>query len=355
MTAASAALRARSAPMTEFQTGLLVIGALAIAGVLVYNRIQERGAERRAGRFSGSRHQDVLLDAAARRKEPTLEPGSAHAGERPGSRDEALPDARLDYLIELAAQSPLAMPVVLEHWEALARRYGARALLAAADERGEWHRASSAHGAGCQRLQAALQLVTRAGVANESELIEFRAQVETLASKVGASVSAPEMRHAMETARELDRVCSDADIQVALHLVAPAGRPFDRDALKAAASEVGLEPADGSQLVLRDGQGRVLYTAGERASGPGRDAPVEALTLLLDVPRVPEIRRVYESMVRCARHLATVLGGEIVDDNGHALDDRALAAIETELAKITQLLEARGIAPGGATARRLFS
>ena len=36
--------------------------------------------------------------------------------------------------------------------------------------------------------------------------------------QVGATVSAPEMREALDAARELDRICADADLQVALHV-----------------------------------------------------------------------------------------------------------------------------------------
>ena len=48
--------------MTDLQLGLLLIGAAAVAGVLVYNRVQERGVRRQAERSFGSQHADVLLD-----------------------------------------------------------------------------------------------------------------------------------------------------------------------------------------------------------------------------------------------------------------------------------------------------
>ena len=341
--------------MTEFQLSLLVIGALAVAGVLVYNRMQEKGARRGAERFSGSRHHDVLLDPTTRRREPTLEAGEHLPARSSGERDEVMLDERLDYIIELATSRPIVVSTMLELWEPLARRHGSRAAIFASDENGPWRPAGAAQSQSYTRLRAALQLVSRSGIVSEAELIEFRSQVETLAAKISASVSAPEMRHAIDAARELDQVCADADIQVALHLVAPAAKPFDREALVLAARDLGLDPEAGHRLALRDGQGRLLYSISEREGGASREGVIEALTLLLDVPKVPDVGRVYESMVRCAGHLATVLGGEIVDDNGRALDERALAAIEAELVKISRALESRGIAPGGSTALRLFS
>jgi len=341
--------------MTEFQLGLLIIGAAAVAGVLVYNRVQERGARRGAERFSGTRHPDVLLDAASRRREPTFDAGDQGSSRGSGARDEFVLDDRLDYIIELAATGPNVMASALELWESIARRHGSRVTLLAAGDKGSWHRAAPIPGAGAIRLKAALQLVNRAGLVSEAELIEFRSQVETLAARIGASVSAPEMRQAIDNARELDQVCAEADIQVALHLVAPAGKQLERASLLLAARDLGLDAEEGHRVALRDGQGRVLYVIGERDGGDTKEGAIGGLTLLLDVPRVPEVGKVYESMVRCAGHLATVLGGEIVDDNGRALDERALTAIEAELVKVGKALESRGIAPGGPTALRLFS
>src|ERR1051325_10443276 len=58
--------------MTDLQIGLLVIGAAAVAGVLVYNRLQERATRRQAERAFGSQHADVLLDAPPARRESTM-------------------------------------------------------------------------------------------------------------------------------------------------------------------------------------------------------------------------------------------------------------------------------------------
>jgi len=44
----------------------------------------------------------------------------------------------------------------------------------------------------------------------------------------------------------------------------------------------------------------------------------------------------------------------IVDDNGRALDERALAAIGEQLDAVRETLVARGIEPGGPAALRLF-
>jgi len=271
--------------MTDLQLGLLVIGALAVAGVLVYNRMQERSVRRRAEQAFGSAHADVLLNEPAGRREPILD-------DRPR---QAVPDARVDYIISLQTP-PGSAALVLESWASIQRRFGGRAMLAGSD--GGW--------------QAALQLVSRSGVIGEAELLEFRSEVETLGARVGGTLAAPEMRQALEAARELDRTCADTDIQVALHVIGIAS------------SVPGDFQEKNFQMTPRE----------------------DGLTLTLDVALTPEPRRGFEAMARAGLQLASSSGGRLVDDNGKALDEQALAAIGVQLDAVRQMLAERGIEPG---------
>jgi len=279
--------------MSDLVLGLLVLGMLLFAGVLLYNRWQERAAQR----AFGSSHPDALLAAetSAARHEPTL-----HKAEPPRV---ALPDRRVDYIMEVR----LPHPGMLAGWSSVEQRFARRAMLVPGEDDATWH--------------AALQLVSRAGVVNEAELIEFRSAVETLATKVKATVRAPEMRLALEAAQELDRACADADIQVALHVVG--------------VSDPGQWDIDAPPFAVT-----------RREDG---------VTLTLDVARTSDGGRSYEAMVRAGRHLATAGGGRLVDDNGAPLDERALAAIGAQLEAVRQELLGRGIEPGGPLALRLFS
>ena len=259
--------------MTDLQLGLLVIGAVAVAAVLVYNRLQERGVRGEAQRSFASTHADVLAGEPPARREPTLAPAASPA------------DARIDYVIEVRG-----VPVA-----ELEQRFAGKAMVS--DSR------------------VALQMVSRRGVVGEAELLEFRTQVETLAARHGAAVSAPEMRAALEAAGELDHACTDVDIQVALHVVGVPGTAVPED------------PAFKTQ---------------KREDG---------VTFLLDVPRAADPAHDYEAMVRSARQL----GGRLVDDNGRALDERSLAAIGAEVEATRARLAGMGIEPGGPLALRLFS
>jgi ZipA, C-terminal FtsZ-binding domain len=277
--------------MSDLVLGLLVLGGCLFAGVLVYNRVQERSAQRSAERAFLSRHADPLLDEAPQRREPVFKVPSP-------------PDERVDYVIELKALQPLMPGAVLEAWRPIEQRFARRALLAVS-EAGVW--------------RAALQLVSRAGVVSEAELIEFRSAVETLGTRLGATVAAPEMRHALETARELDRTCADTDIQVALHVIGGNISP-----------DLGSQPF---QVVRRD----------------------DGVTLMLDVAITPDLGASYEAMARAGRSLAAAHGGRLVDDRGNTLDERSLAAIGAQLEGVRQALAGRGIETGSPLALRLFS
>ena len=52
--------------MSDLQLGLLVLGVLAVAGVLAFNKIQERRARRDGAKHFGATHRDVLLGAGGK-------------------------------------------------------------------------------------------------------------------------------------------------------------------------------------------------------------------------------------------------------------------------------------------------
>jgi hypothetical protein len=287
------------------------------------------------GAFS-ARHGDALLEPDPGRREPKLQGTSRHAERREPLPEGALPDARFDYVIDLVPEHPVGAAGVLDQWSALERRFARRAVLAASDEHG-WRPLNAGDTDPCAAVRAGLQLASRDGPVSEADLLEFRSAVETLGAKLGASISAPEMREAVESARELDGLCADADIQVALHVVPGAnGAPFGEDAAISAADRTAGGPFS---LDLRRGKG----------------AGVEAITLIMDVPRVADVVRSFEAMARTGRQLAESLGGRLVDDNENTLDERSLSAIAAQLETVRQRLSGRGIEPGGELALRLFS
>jgi len=342
--------------MSELQLGLLIAGALAVVGVLVYNRFQERSARREAEQAFPPRHSDVLLAQNSGRREPMVAPVVARLDDDvPVSPEEALPDSRLDYVIELTAQTPIAAARFLEGWQTLERRFARRVLLAALDSDSRWRRVGADTSGAYMRWRAALQLVSRSGVTREGELVEFRSEIETLAAGSGATVAALEMRQALDAARALDRECAEADIQVAFHVVAPRSEGLDADKVRSALGAEGLSIQDDDRWTGLDAAGNVLYHVTTEQSANADVDSVLRLTITMDVPRTPQIKRSYESMVLLVRGLANALGGTLEDDNGRILDERALSAIGAQLEVVRERLERHGFSPGDVETLRLFS
>lgn len=337
--------------MTELQLGLLVFGAVVVAGVFAYNRLQERSARRAAERVFRSAAGDALLgEPPAARREPGA-PETRPPPERSATLPAvALPDARIDYVVELAFEPPAPAGQLLELWKVHEHRYARRALLACSADGVHWSRLPSAEG-NAQVLQAGLQLVSRDGPVDEAELIEFRAALDSLAAASGAGIAAPEMRQAVEQARALDAFCADADIQVVFHVMPMPGTGFDELAVGGAAEQAGLTLEADERYTLRDDDEREMFSLAWRDGAGGAGG----LSITLDVPRAPGGRGSFHAMARCARQLAATLGGALVDDNGQVLDERALAAIAAQLDAVHAAFAARGIDPGSAVALRLFS
>ena len=240
--------------MSDLQIGLLAAGVLVVAGIIAYNTLQERRARHAAERAFRSVHADALMGDGGQRREPSFE----GAPRRDATLETAaLPDARLDYVIELSLRQLVSAAAVAEHWAPFEHRFAGRALLAASPDRSAWRPLSAAQS--CAVVRAALQLASRAGPISEAELIEFRSAADTLAARIGATVQAPEVKHAVEAARELDQLCAEADIQVVLHVVPQPGGAFDAGA---AAATGGPQPA---------------FAVSRREDG--------AFSLSLDVPR----------------------------------------------------------------------
>ena len=358
--------------MSELQISLLAIGAVAVIAVFAFNRWQEHRAGRAADEAFKSRHPDVLVDPpgtdlpvskpsvleapriepAMSRKTETLEPAL-----KPLEAVSSVLDARIDYVIELSHEGSVAATSISEGWAGIEHRFPRRVILAGLVD---VQSVSAGSGVAGDKLEAALQMVSRSGVVSESELLEFRSSVETLASKLHLAVGAPEMRDALEAARSLDGICAQADIQVAFHVVAELGAAFAGTKVRAAAEAAGFLLDAHGRFALCDEEGRELYELADRsgakfALATMKDATPQALTLSMDVPRAPDTQRTFDAMVRFGKHLAQLLGGGLVDDNNHPLDERAIAAINAELLVVRRNLEAQGIAPGSGLALRLFS
>jgi len=350
--------------MSELQIGLLVAGAVVVAAVFLYNKWQERRYRREAEAGFASQREDVLMRSGGGAGQGTapglerLEPLVSFEAEQedPGDSGAGLSEF-LDFIVPIETPEEVsgaaligAAAVALERcskaicWEGFDET-------AAAWERLDPDRSYS-------RLRSGMQLVDRRGAADEEELDAFGAAIERAAASVGALATVPDPASALANARELDRFCGEIDIRVAVHIISDAA-PLTGTQLAALAKAAGfrLGEPDG-KFRLPDEAGRIICALANFEPTPLNIDGLSALstrgvTLELDVPRAP-----YGAFTRfrqSAQMLARELKARIVDDNREPVGPAAFDAIGAQLQAVHGSMEARGIAPGGTLALRLFS
>lgn len=350
--------------------GLLALGVAVIVGVIGFNKWQER-KYRKAARGFVSGHEDVLLSGRAvaadvepaaappEQTEVRVDPHWDAAGEtspaavvtavprsmpRPGGMPNATAelDPRIDVIAELQFDTPRAAAAVAE----LVAGMGL-ARMAGCDG---YNREAQAWEALVgdtlySKARVGLQLTDRSGPIREADLSGFQRSIETLAAQCAAQVAWTGSQNPLTNAAELDAFCAEVDVQIGISLV--AATTFAETKFRGLAEANGFKREDDAVFRRRDDDGLELLTL--RQSAPA------AVSLMLDVPRVPRDAATFGLMAHCARTLAKGLEAKIVDDNQRVLDDAMLTRIGQEIAAVHGRMQAAGLPSGGPLALRLFA
>jgi FtsZ-interacting cell division protein ZipA len=351
--------------MGELQFGLIAVGALVVGGVFFYNKWQERRYRRQAEAAFGSRHEDVLMrsggagqgaeGAAAERIEPMLSSVETALGPARGSR-QVLVDF-VDFIIPIESPEEVSGAAMLDAAGAALERCPRSVHLEGYDGMlASWEPVDPDRS--YSKMRAGLQLVDRRGAADADEVAAFGAAVEEAAASLGMLATMPDPAQALARAKDLDHFCSELDIRIAVHL-ANDNTPFAGAKVDAAAKAAGfeLDEPDG-KFRCRDAAGAVICALANSEPIPFKVDSLEtlsthAVTLELDVPRTP--RGAFARFREAAERMAKQLNARIVDDNRQPVTAGAFDAIGVQFQAVHKALEARGIAPGGALALRLFS
>src|SRR5262245_6807785 len=366
--------------MSDLQLSLLVIGAMIVGAVLVYNWLQERSFRRRLKQAFGDAPEDVLLrrepEAATRgmgRVEPQLpqasaaarltrlaqqEPIADRALARPTEVAEARLDPALDYVAEIELDTLLPAAAVEELQNKVATCGRPTRILGLNAESGQWEELM--RGGGYLKLQVGMQLVDRSGTVNAAQLALFCDAVTGCAEKLSGRAVCPDAQAALRTARELDSFCAAVDVAVGVNVVATEGNAFAGTNIRALAEAVGFRLEPDGIFHYRDEQRQTLFTLDNHEPAPFLPERLKSLTtrgvtLMLDVPRVEDGLSVLEHMLKIGRDMAGTLGGTVVDDNRVELTETGIATIREQLRSIHAAMAGRGMAAGGERALRLFS
>jgi hypothetical protein len=211
-----------------------------------------------------------------------------------------------------------------------------------------------------QEVLVAMQLADRNGAVNAEMLSGVCNLVRETASPHGIKVLCNDIDESIDRARSLDMFCVDVDVLIGLNVVARGDETLPMSKVRLEAGNAGMMLAPDGTFQLTDSRGEVLYSLCNHESIPfspeGLDTlETRGITLLFDVPRVPDGIKNFNSMVALGRKLAHEAGGLLVDDNLRPLTDAGIEKIRAQLTHIYNKMESRGIPAGGRLALKLFS
>lgn len=358
--------------MSDLQLGLLAGGGVLIALVLAYNIWQERRARRGAEKAFDSAAPDALMQTARERREPTLglppsdlveaaerEPRASPVMapeelEAPGG-PAAQVSSRIDTVALILADDPVMSEQLEPLLDALQSHTTPVHIEGIVDE--QWHPVESAPRRSWRELRVGLQLASRSGPLGEEEIERFNAAIAEFAAAVGAVSQREAPAAAAARARELDRFCAEADIEVALNVVGQFGATFAAGRVKALALGNGLSETGSGDLVRYAEDGMPAFAIRRFDDSAAKPSPAyfTGLTFALDLPHVEQPAQALSEMVRLAGEFARELAGQLVDDNRRPLSEAGLASIRRTLENVVREMEAHGVPAGSALARRLFS
>ena len=379
--------------MSDLHLSLMIFGLLVIVGVVTYNWIQEQKFRKIAQQRFQAPREDVLMTASSEpmldvrgprtvtlddvRIEPSLrgdyvpapnatevliEPAAKSTASVQRKADNAYPapiDSVIDFVVRLDFSEPVQAAAVktalgdatfgkARHWLAL-------------NATGQWETLGKAS----DRLElvtlcGALQLADRAGAVSSEDLNRFIQHVQQIGEMLSAVVQLPERLMALDTATKLDEFCAEVDILVGVNVIALEQSTFAGTKIRAMAEAAGFTLAKDGTYQYCDEHGTVLYTLSNQESAPFsgdaiKNLTTHGLTLLFDVPRIPNGLRAFEHMIQFARQLTDSLKGIMVDDNLRPLTDEGVTKIKQQLSLIYGKMDKNGITAGSPRAQRLFS
>jgi hypothetical protein len=361
--------------MSDLQLSLLVIGAVVVAAVYLYNWLQERSYRHRMSQAFGAGHDDVLLKAGVEsaladgRLEPQLVPAEsaqdegrpepARAGSGANNTADGFDDT-LDYLAEIEVDAPIPEPIISELTSKIAA-CGKPVHVAGLDaQNGEWADLARGQGGRFRGLRLSLQLVNRAGAVNATQLALFCDAVRASADRLATSASCPDAQAALKHARDLDAFCADVDVAVGVNIIAAESASFPGTRIRAAAEAAGFKLEPDGVFHYRNEQRQTLFTLDNHEPAPFLPESIKGLntggvTFLMDVPRVANGASVLDHMLEIAGGIAVSLGGQLVDDNRAPLTETGLARIKEQVRTIHARMDLHGVPAGSARALRLFS
>lgn len=205
-----------------------------------------------------------------------------------------------------------------------------------------------------QELRIGLQLADRAGPIGNSLVEQFRRAVERVGDELTAVAEMPSAQEAVARAINLDRLCAEVDIQLAVHL-APRHDHFAPDLVRDTALERGFRLATDGVLGYYDAAGERLFSLQMPDARAPDGLPPPTAICLLEVPCVTHGEPAFDKMMAVAQELADALDGILVDEQRRPITDRFVGPVRKQIGQLQNRMAEQGVIAGSPLALRLFS
>ncbi|MDH5536387.1 MAG: cell division protein FtsZ [Betaproteobacteria bacterium] len=359
--------------MSDLQISLLIIGAVVIGGIYLFNWFQERQLRRKLGQAFDGERDDVLLKETAPgavKVEPQMRDAAeleaaARPTPEPQSRAPELPaapgfDETIDFIGAIDAETPIASAVVDELLGRIAACGTPSRSVGLNESTDAWEALEHNAGNAYAHLRLALQLANRSGPVSAAQLMSFCEAIRIAAERAGARARLADTEAALAAARQLDAFCAEVDIAIGINIVARDGESFNGTRIRAHVEAAGFKLEPSGVFHYRNDQRQTLFTLDNHEPAPFLPEQIKSLntrglTLLLDVPRVENGVAVLRRMFEVGKGLALALGGRMVDDNRVPLNEAGITKISQQVAGIQETMQSRGVSAGSERALRLFS
>ena len=348
--------------MSDLQVALIVAGALLVAGVWAYNKLQERAQRKLAEKLFGGSQADVLLggtvteaggDNALERREPVIDEAAADAvPPLPEAWADEMADCviRIDFVDAIPATSlwqaqaswatGIGKPV---HWLGLDHSLG------------HWRQLTERDGGRYPVVCATLQLADRRGAVSATDLGLFLDGVRDLVQRFAGLAELPSAEAVLSHAQAIDDACVAVDMQLGINVVPTNERSFTGRELRQVVEAAGMDLREDGLFHAAD-DAFALTNLGDRFDAAALDSLAsQGVTLTLDVPCVADAPAAFDRLLLLAHALTEGLDGILVDGQRNPLSGEMIGSIRAKIAELQQQMIQFRIAPGGVRARRLFS
>ena len=387
--------------MSDLQTSLIIVGAVVVAGVYVFNLFQDRKYQRQTEKtFSGESVEQsgvgfqkarveapIPIGDTTLRIEPQLETMPSHVEppapqeiiretppvqareiqEKPSPQPRVelgVPsiglDSAIEYIVQVHAGDPLQAQVLASAMARSTQLGKAARWVGLSQESQVWESLIAERSGVYIELRAGMQLTDRNGAVSDEQLSAFCEIIRELAVEQFAIAECPDRSAALATAQDLDQFCVDVDVLIGLNVVAQAAETFPGTKIRAFAEAAGMKLDSEGVFHYRNEQGESLFSLCNHESLPFTPDNIKQLTthgvtLVFDVPRVADGLRVFDQMAALGGRMTHALGGVLVDDNIRPLSDAGLEKIRSQLRNVYAKMQTKQVPPGSPRALRLFS